>query len=469
MAHQEQQLISRIVRTGCLSQVLEWGLTDEDFHTTEGHGWFIFLKGYAAAPDSRGAVPGVNTMRNKFPTFEPVDDTGMTLDALCMEVRTNRIKKDAEKAIKEATETLWDDPLGSLSKLSGRVNGLNALGTKVTDQMYGQAMDHAVERYERAESGQSASGITWPWDPVNAVTAGVQEDDYIVFYGRPKSMKSFVLSKFAAHSYDEGLHVMIYTKEMPAWQLFRRVAACSARLPYDELRLGKLTPQDRKALFYLRQEVNEREKMTDGRHTITTLSGRDAPPGTDNMSWLRGKIAKYEPDIVYIDGLYLMSPEGRALKDNDRVQQISRAARQMVLETHRPLIATMQANRNAAKHERAELDEIAFSDALSQDATNLIRVINEKDTPTIALVWGGSREYKMHGVRIWGIPCSNFAYKEIMTEKDIKKAETGDAKMEEGEKADSQVKHKPTTEKNKEATVQAEARAAALKEHLKKT
>jgi hypothetical protein len=99
----------------------------------------------------------------------------------------------------------------------------------------------------------------------------------------------------------------------------------------------------------------------------------------------------------------------------------------------------MQANRKAAGHSNAELDEMAYADAVGQDATLAVRVINEKGKPTLALVVGGSREFYLHGIRIGGIPGTDFEEKEMLTEKDISRAKEEDAKKEDD--VDSPASH----------------------------
>lgn len=199
-------------------------------------------------------------------------------------------------------------------------------------------------------------------------------------------------------------------------------------------------------------------KMT---QTFVCLSGKDVHAGGDTIPWIRSKIDKYQPDVLYVDGLYLMSSDGgrKNQQTNERVENISRAARQMVLDTGVPLIATMQANRKAASHQNAELDEVALSDAASQDATLLARIINEKhDHPTfgstIAFLIAGSREFKLHGFRMGGTPATDFSFKEIMTEKDIERAKDGDSKHEEPDADGEHAKKRPTpTPSNKGKTM----------------
>jgi hypothetical protein len=120
----------------------------------------------------------------------------------------------------------------------------------------------------------------------------------------------------------------------------------------------------------------------------------------------------------------------------------------MTLATRVPLIATMQANRGAAKHEKAELDEVALSDAASQDATLLARIINEKHTPTLAFLIAGAREFTLHGFRLGGVPATDFTFKEIMTEKDIAKAKDGDEKQEEPDAEGEHAKKRQPAARN---------------------
>lgn len=135
------------------------------------------------------------------------------------------------------------------------------------------------------------------------------------------------------------------------------------------------------------------------------------------------------------------------MKDHERVMNVSREARQLVLDTSTPIIATMQANRKAAQHNAAELDEIAYSDAIGQDATMAFRCIADRKQPLISLVTGGSREFELPGFRIHGEPASNFGFHSIMDEKDIQKAVDKDVTDDEAEN-----KSKPRRIREKTAT-----------------
>src|SRR5690606_37798525 len=408
---------------------------------------------YLQDPEAKGGQLGAYAFAQLYPNFQFVDDDITPLEALCKEVRKRRLSVECKSAIDRILDLAETDPIAAAAQGERILKGVYELGySKKTDVRFAESIDRTLQRMELIEQGVDLSIASWPWTAIQDETMGIQKDDYIVYYGRPKSMKSWVLAKHIAHTYINGQKALIYTKEMHPDNIFMRVAACIAGIPYREFRQGKLTADEKKLIYDLRNMAHELSIGND----MICLSGRDAPGGKDTVDWLEAKIDRHKPDLVFIDGMYLMSDSvGSARqKDHDRVRNISRSLRQMIFNTGTPVICTLQANRQAAKNQNAELDEIAFSDAIGQDATVIIRVINEKTSPTIAMVIGGSREFELHGFRIYGVPATNFEFKEIMTEKEINKAKEKDQGDGEEEKAAAHAK-----ERNGAANIQREARS----------
>ncbi len=432
-----QQLLSRIIRTGQLSPVMEFGITSEDLLTGSESKIFEVIKTYHGMKGNNGAVPGVQIMSDMFPDFHLTDEVGSTIESLCREVRQRRLQhatKEVASQVLEACE-LGRDPISILNAAQERLNGLLALGaSRNTDVSFRDAHMRNLARYEDRKKGISTSSLSWPWEIMNEMTGGFQPDDYIVLYGRPKSKKSWVLSKIAAHAYDMGKRLLIYTKEMTPDSLLLRIAASIIRLPYQETRMAKLEPEQEWELYQLSHHIAHDPER------LMCLSGQDVEEGGDTMHWLRAKIDRYKPEIVLVDGLYLMSDGSKKpAADWTRVTSVSRAARALQLATKIPLVCTVQANRKAAAHARAELDEIAYADALGQDATLAFRVIAEKGKNSIAMVIGGSREFELEGFRIGGVPATDFDYIGMLESSDVEQAKKGDTSEKE------KVARKPKT------------------------
>jgi len=445
MSTPDMQLISRIVREGkeALNTVFRWGITEEDFSIEEAKGYWSHIVGFHRSGAFKGSVPGLNTMTQQFPTFVPCDDASMSTEALCQLLRDKRLISQIKITAQQAIETAEIDPSQAAAVMQKAMSKVLELGTsKKTDIRFESAFEEIIHEYNLGEAGFSPARALWPWRQMNEVTGGIQPDDYIVLYGRPKSMKTWVLCKIIAELFSLDKKVLIYTKEMTPKNLYKRIASILAEVPYSDLRRIRLCPEDRLKFFQAYEYVKSKSNL------LCCLSGQDVPQGGDTVAWFRAKAELYKPDVAAIDGMYLMSSTtGAKQADWVRVSSISREISQMRLDLQLPVLATVQANRKAAAHSKAELDEIAYSDAISQDATVAMRVINEKTTPTIALVMGGSREFELPGIRIGGVPSVDFFEKEVLTEKDIHKAKERDTLEEESPASHARKRKTSRTEK----------------------
>lgn len=442
MANREQQLISRIIHTGNLGAVMDWGITHQDFLTNEARAMFDHILGYYSTAGTAGAVPGPEAIQQMYVGLARCDDPGMTTPALCTEVRKSRLAIETINKMDQVRVMIEKDPILGLTALQGHVTDLVNIGLgKNTDVMLGDAISRINVRYEMLKSGIDLSVGKWPWQIMNDVTGGLQPDDYIVFFGRPKAFKSWMLAYFIACIFNSGKRGLIYTKEMTPDNIFQRTLACIAEIEYSGLRLGKLSEEEEHQLYAVSGYIQAAQTG----NRLVCLSGQDAPEGGDTVPWLQSKVEKYNPDIIFIDGMYLMSDSRNAQKEHQRVKNISRALRQMNLQLKKPLICTLQANRAAAKNKEANLDEISFSDAIGQDATCIIRVINEKDSPTCQLVLGGSREFQLNGFRTYAIPATSFEYYGPLSSEEIDKATQEDGKPEDNPDAHAK-KRKRTSE-----------------------
>ncbi len=467
MANPEKQLISCIIRNGELEKALEWGIEEDDFGTDEGRSMFNHICKIRRDPRNKGSQVGKNAIRAFYKNYELCDDTSMKVEGYCMMVRTGRLLRETRSISHELGTQADEDPVAAATKASIRLKSMLSLGYGMeTDVTFSNALGRITDKHDTMADGNDLTACKFPWAPFNKVAVGIQPDDYIVFYGRPKSMKSWVLAYIIADIYNQGKVPLIYTKEMTADNIFMRIAACIAKLPYQELRTGRLTAEDRERLAY----VQEIARGLMANKDMICLNAKDIPNGGDTVEWLHAKALKYQPDVIAIDGLYLMS-DGRGAKnqkDNYRVQNISRATRQMVLDTGKPVLATMQATRSAAGHKNANLDEIAFSDAISQDVTMAVRVINEQETNTITLAMGGAREIRFSGCRIWGVPATNFGWLEELSDKEISKVKQRDEKADEVDAA-TPTERTPVTsatdKSHKASLVRKDAKQVELRMH----
>jgi replicative DNA helicase len=106
---------------------------------------------------------------------------------------------------------------------------------------------------------------------------------------------------------------------------------------------------------------------------------------------LQGYIYTYKPDIVIVDGIYLM--RGMAGESHwEKITNVSRGLKEIAEGEGVPLLGIHQASRKAIGT-RIEVEHVAYSDALAQDA-DLMLAINAEDDGSVFVEaiknrWGG--------------------------------------------------------------------------------
>lgn len=410
----EMQLLSFLVALGTLDPAIQWGISSEDFLTASARQLWEYLVQYSTAIHHAGALPGFNNLAQKFTSFQKCHDDTMTVEALCLEVRQHRVKQETRKLMQDVEMRLVTEvsPMDAMVYLQERVALLSTLTAGTSAATFSSAVKGTLLRYMERANGIFRCAVKYPWDELNAITNGIEPSDYVLYYGRPKNKKTFVMLYHLMHVFKvQRKRVLLYSKEMPQHQIWDRCLCFWASVPYDLFRAGKCSPDQLFELQMAEMEIEDIREETNGRADIICLSGQEAPEGGDNVQWLQAMAKRYAVDVIFIDGVYLMASHIKAKDAHARAEAISRAVRNMTLRLGIPAICTIQANRGADKTGlTADMDEISFSDAFGQDTTAAYRVVADKLLPTINVLLPGSREFKLHGFQIHGIPCTNFGW-----------------------------------------------------------
>ena len=95
------------------------------------------------------------------------------------------------------------------------------------------------------------------------------------------------------------------------------------------------------------------------------------------MSQVAAKIERYKPDIVYIDGMYLMDDDQRARDNWLKIGNISRDLKKLAKRTLTPILATVQFNRQA-DNSKGDASNIAYGD-IAKDADVILGLFQDED------------------------------------------------------------------------------------------
>lgn len=441
----ELALLTRVMVDGDYHS-LEKARIDESYFTNEqARAVFQYLRDTFHHPQTAGQVPSAEMVRIRFPMFggaHPYD----TVPVLAAELRRERVKVELMGLSQKLNMMAAADPLGAIAELRAESSKIAALSEVGDDMSMAGAFSMLLNRYNTVSQSSGMIGIPYPWDVLNEETQGMQGSQFIIIYGRPKSMKSWVGIYLGVHAYlASRRRVLFYTREMNPSLVAQRAAAAICKVDYGAFKNGKLQPWVRKQVFDKLEELIEDEKTAGqmGLHQpyfiITTDRGAGGSAGGGGVGWLQAKIRDLKPDLVIVDGMYLMKDDRTQQRTVDwrQMAHVSQDLKLTAQQFDIPVVGITQANRAAQKSKGEDLTELAFADAFGQDADAVFRVSKHtkmdeatKTKKTELLITApGLREGTLEGIVINGQPATDFSFiKKIINLDDVDKEGYGEKK-----------------------------------------
>lgn len=430
-AHVELQLLSKIIADGEMHIALKEDVRDDHFGVVENRAVFAYLFEYYHDPKTRGLVPELEMVQDRFPTFElPKPSKRTTVKALCKEVKTEWLRNQMENLMNQALETYDDNPLGSLTRLVQDAKSLQQVSEESRDIILADQTEAMKHEYLMLEENRGMVGVPWPvgWGyhdangkpkilkktgrqhhPLNEQSGGMRGGDFILLYGRPKSMKTWALVDMIVECYYYlNQRVLVFSKEMTPEQLRWRIVGRMLGVDYTALKSGQLPEAEREEFFELLDTLKSEEErlMRRGQNrSMLITTGWTSGTVQSGLQSLQTKIEEFEPTIVMADSVYLMkvmkSKEGGAFWQD--MAEIAYGLHEMAVQYNIPIVATSQANRKGDELKGSSLSEIAYGDTFGQACDYAIRVIktDEDDGKTyLSFVFSGAREIKLAGFRL---------------------------------------------------------------------
>lgn len=447
MSQLELCLLTRVIDDGDFHSLEKARIDESFFQTPEAQQIYRFLKNTFHGSDTGGMVPSRSMVSLQFPGFyyHPASDP---VPILAHQLRKDKIALDLKILAQTLMDQADNDPMSALSTLRVQSSAISALQEGGQDLSMANTYQLLKDQYELVQESGGVIGIPFPWLPLNEATQGMQAGNFGVIFGRPKSMKTWTTIYMACHAYTHSRkRVLFYTREMAPKQVAGRMAACLAKVDYHKYLNGRLQPEVKAHLFNILQELMDDEKAHDthaGRQPflLVTTDRGGSGSGAGGVGWLQAKIRELKPDIVFVDGMYLMKDDRTNQRSIDwkQVAHISQDLKGTAQEFDIPVIGVTQANRASDKSKGEDLTELAFSDSLGMDADFVLRVNrsvkideNTKQKKTEVLINApGLREGVFDGIVIKGEPASDFSYLRTIVSTDEDKKEEYAEKQKKG-------------------------------------
>ena len=224
----------------------------------------------------------------------------------------------------------------------------------------------AIQEIEKAaQNTDGVSGVPTGFHGLDKITSGWQRSDMIVLAARPGMGKTaFVLSMARNSAVDYNMGVAIFSLEMSAVQLVKRLIASETRLPAEKLRKGDLKEHEFQQLHSRITKLATAPIFIDDTAGISIF---------DFRAKCRRLKAQHNIEIIIIDYLQLMSAkDGKGGGNREQeISTISRSIKEIAKELNVPIIALSQLSRSVETRggdKKPMLSDLRESGAIEQDA-----------------------------------------------------------------------------------------------------
>jgi len=356
-ADNEVRLLSRAIRTRDISSMLEAGVQDDWFFVEENKAVWRFIRQHWTRYQE---VPTGVTVLDNFPTYRllAVDDN---LDYLLDQLIEYRKRQSTISVVQDASEAIASgDHNAAIAVLGQGVAKLLDEGTRETTDI--DLTDNATQRFEEYLNVKTRPngllGIATGFKTIDQATAGLQPGQLITIIAPPKTGKSVLALQVAVNVHKDGFVPLFQSFEMNNIEQQHRHDAMRAHIAHSRLIRGALNKDEEARYMKVLEEMETMHKfyLTDAVSAMT-------------VTGLSAKIDKLRPDIVFVDGVYLMVDEITGEQNSPQaLTNITRGLKQLAMAKKIPIVISTQVLLWKMKKKQVSADAIGYSSSFYQDS-----------------------------------------------------------------------------------------------------
>jgi replicative DNA helicase len=233
-------------------------------------------------------------------------------------------------ALKEGNYTEAANIIHATSSTISRSDSSGRVGTLVD-------LAHDVIAYhDDRQQCRTEGTVPFGFPYLDQISDGLQPGDTIAVAGRTNIGKSYFLCHFAMSAHAAGKIPLFVSMEMSSQQIARRILSLKSRVPENRLSRGNLTSNA------TRDMVVESIVGLEDEPPFYVIDGKFALR-TDEITSLCQAL---RPDVVYIDGAYLVSTTGTSRSSTrwDKIADVAEDIKIMASRLNIPVMGSYQAN-----------------------------------------------------------------------------------------------------------------------------
>jgi len=364
-ANNEERLLSKAIRSRDIQPLLECGVQEDWFFNDLNKQVWKFVSKHN---EKYGEVPTAVTVRDNFPTYtlHAVEDS---IEYLLDQLIEYRKRQKTIDALLEAQQAVsQQDHNTALQTMASAAQIL--MNDNQRDSTDENLSDHPMQRYDEYIAIKTRPngllGLSTGFKTIDEITSGVLKQQLWTIAAPPKTGKSVLAMQMAIRAQDENQRVMFQSFEMTAREMKTRYDAMRSHISHKRLIMGALRPDEEKSY------LNHLGMARDDFWMPDTVASR-------TITGLCAKVEKYKPDILFVDGMYLMFDEETGETESERsLRSLTRGMKRVAQRYDIPVVVSTQTLRSKMRGGKVTADSIGYTSSFLQDS-DIVLVLQRQD------------------------------------------------------------------------------------------
>lgn len=372
----ERGFISKLLETKNMKLVKDEQI-NSSFFTGESKRVFTYIFNQFK---ETGEVPTVRVLQLNFPNYrlekyisenEEKIGTEESLSYWCQQLRIKSVHNKTADIVENITDLLNDGKSEEAYDLMKKgVWNIEDDIVKSSSVDITKNSDERKEKYLERKKNQGMMGIPSGIKHLDFILKGFIDETLTTVIGSTGLGKSWFHVLCSSYAMLNGYKVCMFVTEMSTDLMQDRFDAMlygmiCGNFNYSAFKSGKFDREMEEKYFeFLEEDLPRLEPLI-----IETATG---------VSSIVSVIQKEKPDIVFIDGAYLMEDERGAKDDWLRITHITRDLKRVAKNWHIPIVINTQADKNTSKKTGPELGSIMYSQSIGQDSDNVLALFRDE-------------------------------------------------------------------------------------------
>ena len=378
MASTEHLLISKVIQTADLSEVIDAGLRPDHFSGEWSDIWLWLLDYWR----EYSVVPTARVFKQQYADIRLLNAENEPFQALVDEIYVAYKHQHLVNAITSALPSLnSNETEEAFNKLSEGLQKASVEVARLRDIDLMESWEGRLAKYEEMRNTPNGlRGIPTGFLGLDRITAGLRPQQLVTFVGEAKKGKSLMTLIMADAAHNHGITPMYVSFEMSIEEQAARYDAIISGVPHTRIIRGDLTAQDMERIgkaLKLRKNMHP-FIMTEDTHSLTTVSA------------LAGKVQQHRPRLLIVDGVYLMDDEqGEPKGSPQALTNITRSLKRLAQRFDIPIIGTTQVlswKLGNKKSRQITAEAIGYTSSFAQDSDLVLGVESDPDIDNQAII-----------------------------------------------------------------------------------